>query len=77
MAVMECQDVVRFEEPLFDDMDLDRFKTSLLVEGVAVMGLPKAPRIREVGESGKARFAWDELLGLMSLPVVESERYFP
>jgi hypothetical protein len=43
MTVMECQDVVRFEEPRFEDKDIGSLETSLLVEGMVGTGLPKVP----------------------------------
>ena len=41
MAVVEGQDVARFEEPGFEDEDVGRLKTSLLVKGMVGAGPTK------------------------------------
>ena len=68
VAVMECQDIVRFEEPRYYDQDIGGLKVWL------VLGHLKDSQIREWGEGGTASSACGDTVLLMSLLSVASER---
>ena len=48
MTIVKCQDMVRFEEPGFEDPDVCCLKTSLLVKGVVGTGSAKGSADRGV-----------------------------